>query len=169
VGSLSGQQGFSGGARPQPKSLRAATGLTLIELLVVLVLIGVLAGVVSVSGVPGTRSGLAQEADRLAQLLGLARDEAQVRGVPVRFEPSEEGYRFLLFRDREWRMLQDDTDLRARRWSQPTELRIDRPDGAQRIEFGRDAVDAPFTIHLKRGSIQLELIANGLGEFRVQP
>ena len=158
------------GTQRRPIGLRgAAAGLTLIELLVVMVLIGVLVGVVTVTGAPSARSGLTHEADRLAQLLGLAREEAQVRGAPIRFERQADGYRFLLFRDREWRALQDDTDLKARQWSQPTELRIERPDGMQQIEFGRDAVDAPFTLHLKRGSMEVALIANGLGAFRVQP
>lgn len=138
-------------------------------MLVVLVLIGILAGVVTVAGSPGARRGLEYEADRLAQLLGLAREEAQVRGSPIRFEFHDAGYRFLLFRDREWRAMQDDTDLKARQWSQPTQLRIERPDGAQTIEFGRDAVDAPFVIHLQRDQTTLTVQANGLGAFRVLP
>lgn len=135
----------------------------------VLVLIGILAGVVTLSGAPSARGGLMHEADRLAQLLGLAREESQVRGAPIRFEPLEEGYRFMLFRDREWRAMQDDTDLKVRLWSQPTQVRIERPDGAQTIEFGRDAVDAPFVIHLRRDQVEVTVQANGLGAFRVLP
>lgn len=134
-----------------------------------LVLVGILAGVVTVAGTPGARGGLTHEADRLGQLLGLAREESQVRGAPIRFEPLEEGYRFMLFRDREWRAMQDDTDLRFRQWSQPTQLRVERTDGAQTIEFGRDAVDAPFVIHLQRDQVKVTIQANGLGAFRVVP
>lgn len=148
---------------------RPQSGFTLIELLVVLVLIGILAGVVTVAGTPGARGGLMHDADRLAQLLSLARDESQIRGAPIRFEPLEEGYRFMLFRDREWRAMQDDTDLKPRQWSQPTQLRLERPDGAKTIEFGRDAVDAPFAIHLQRDQATVTVQANGLGAFRVVP
>ena len=150
---------------PRPRS----GGFTLIELLVVLVLIGVLAGTVVLSGGMGGRTELSYEADRLAQVLSLAREEAQVRGAPIRFEYDREGYRFSIFRDREWRGMQDDTDLKARVWAAPLELRIERPDGANSIEFGRDAVDAPFMIHLQRDQVSVALQANGLGGFEVRP
>lgn len=142
-------------------------GFTLIELLVVLVLMGVLAGTVVLSGKTGGRSDLLHEADRLAQVLGLAREEAQVRGAPIRFEYDNEGYRFSIFRDRQWRSMQDDTELRARVWKAPVELLIQRPDGSKGIEFGRDAVDAPFTLVLQRDQVSITLQANGLGGFEV--
>jgi len=142
-------------------------GFTLIELLVVLVLMGVLAGTVVLSGKTGGRSDLLHEADRLAQVLGLAREEAQVRGAPIRFEYDGEGYRFSIFRDRQWRSMQDDTELRARVWKAPLELLIQRPDGSKGIEFGRDAVDAPFTLVLQRDQVSITLQANGLGGFEV--
>lgn len=145
----------------------ASRGFTLIELLVVLVLMGVLAGLVSVSATPGTQRSLRFEADRLAQLLMLAREESQVRGAPIRFETDTEGYRFLLFRDRQWRLLQEDTELRARRWEQPTEVLIEGADGRSDIEFGRDLVQAPFLIRLRRDGAEVALSANGLGGFQV--
>jgi general secretion pathway protein H len=147
----------------------AAGGFTLIELLVVLVLVGVLAGLVSVSASPSEQRALRVEADRLAQLLMLAREESQVRGAPIRFEVDAQGYRFVLFRDRQWRALQEDTDLRSRAWSQPTQVLIEAADGRPEIEFGRDLVQAPFLMRLRRDETEVRLAANGLGGFQVLP
>jgi general secretion pathway protein H len=146
-----------------------ARGFTLIELLVVLVLVGVLAGMVSLSGATGGQRALRFEAERLAQLLMLAREESQIRGAPIRFETDSEGFRFLLFRDRQWRPMQDDTELRARTWGAPTGVSIERADGARDIEFGRDQVDPPFVLLMKRGELEVTLLANGLGGFQVKP
>lgn len=147
----------------------AGRGFTLIELLVVLVLMGVLAGLVTMSATPGAQRTLRFEADRLAQLLMLAAEESQVRGAPIRFETDPQGYRFMLFRDRQWRALQDDTELRARSWGQATEVLIEGPEGSPEIAFGRDLVQAPFLIRLRRADAEVALAANGLGGFRVLP
>ena len=82
-------------------SVRSARGFTLIELLVAIVVAGVALAMVAVNGMPGAQRGLRFEAERLAQLLSLAREEAQVRGQPVRLETDANGYRFAVLRDRQ--------------------------------------------------------------------
>ena len=58
---------------------------------------------------------------------GVAREEAQVRGAPIRFEADGSGFRFVVFRDREWRPITDDRDLRPRPWaSAPSSSRFRR-------------------------------------------
>ena len=52
---------------------------TLLELLVVLVIVGILLGAVALNAAPGDRQWLQGEAQRIALLLQLARDEAIVR------------------------------------------------------------------------------------------
>lgn len=146
---------------------RRPAGFTLIELMVVLVIIGVMLGAVGLSIRSADRS-LQFEAERLAQLLSLAREEAQVRGAPIRLDADEQGFRFMIRRDRQWQPILDDRDLRERPWEGPTTLRIDRPDGGETIEFGREQVDAPFVLRLTRDGATAAIAANGLGSFVLQ-
>jgi general secretion pathway protein H len=61
-------------------------GFTLLELLVVLVIAGILLGAVAINAMPDDRQWLQSEAQRIALLLQMARDEAIVRNQPVAFE-----------------------------------------------------------------------------------
>ncbi|MGD9945005.1 MAG: GspH/FimT family pseudopilin [Burkholderiaceae bacterium] len=142
-------------------------GFTLLELLVAIVIAGVLIGIASLS-IGGADRGLQFEAERVAQLLVLAREEAQLRGAPIRFEADDERYRFLIWRDRRWQLLLDDRDLRERAWNGRTVLRVDRPDGRREVEFGRDQVDVPFVLRLSRDDATAIIDANGLGLFEVR-
>lgn len=142
-------------------------GFTLIELLVAVVVAGVILSMVSLSGAGNAERALRFEAERLAQLLSLAREEAQVQGVAIRFEADAQRYRFLAHQDRQWRPV-DDPDLRERLWEQPTRVRVERADGRTEVEFGRDAVDIPFVVRLAREAAVVSVAANGLGAFAVQ-
>jgi len=153
--------------RPASDARPRAAGFTLLELLVAIVIAGVMIGIVSFS-IGGFDRSLRFEAERLAQLLLLARQEAQVRGAPIRFEADDERYGFFIWRERRWQPLTDDRDLRQRSWEQPTRLRVERADGRREIEFGRDQVDAPFVLRLDRGEANAAIVANGLGAFEVR-
>ena len=156
-----------GSLSPAP-GLPRTRGFTLIELLVVLVILGVAASMVFVDAMPGERRGLVFEAERLAQLLVLARDEAQVRGRPIRLQADAEGYAFQVLAERRWRPLTDDEDLRPRRWEAPTTPSVARQDGLREVEFGRESVDVPFTLQLQRGEAAVSIRADGLGRFDVR-
>lgn len=88
-------------------------GFTLMELLVVMVLIGVVAGLASLSIGDGGERKLRSEAERLAATLRLARDELLISGESDRaLGLRRDGYSFLqlmLLDDhtREWRPLED--------------------------------------------------------------
>ena len=147
--------------------MRHQRGFTLIELMVVLVIAGIVVSLVALSGSAGGSRSLHFETERLAQLLALAREESQVRGAPIRLEIDALRYRFLVRINREWRLIPD-PELRPREWSAPTQVLVDRPDRAPFVEFGRDAVDYPFSIHLAREDSRSAILANGLGAFVVE-
>ncbi len=145
----------------------AQRGFTLIELLVALLVAVVLIGMVAVSGSPSPERALRFDAERLAQLLSLAREESQLRGAPIRFESGAEGYRFLIYKDRQWRAITDDGDLRARPWPTETRLLVERADGRRSLDFGRDLVEPPYRVVLQRPGATVVIVANGLGSFEV--
>ncbi len=146
---------------------RGQRGFTLLEILVAISIALVLATLVGLS-VRGSDRGLQIDAQRLALLLSLAREEAQVRGAPIRFDADDLGYRFLIRRGTRWEPLLDDDDLRARDWSGPTGLSLRSDDARERIEFGRDVVDSPFELALEQGGETASIQANGLGVFEVR-
>lgn len=73
-----------------------SSGFTLLELLVVMVIIGVLATLVSLS-VSGRAvdDRMHAESRRLEELLRLASDEAQAKGLELGFRQTTEGFEFL--------------------------------------------------------------------------
>jgi general secretion pathway protein H len=147
---------------------RRTRGMTLIEMLVVVVIIGIILSFTSVSGGADDQRQLRLEGERLALLLEMAYDQAALAGSPIRFEIDSQGWRFLAREQRGWKPLAGDPSLRPRPWQVPTQVSLQRADGQSSIEFGRDAIDPPFTIELRRDSTQVVLQANGLGLFRVR-
>ena len=143
------------------------SGFTLIELLVAMIVAAIIVTMIAVSGAPSPARNLETDADRLAQLLALAREEAQIRGAPIRFQTDGRVYRFAIFKDSQWRVIDDDSYLRPRRWDVETGVQVARSDGARALEFGRDLVEAPYRVRLIRGDLWAEIVANGLGTFEV--
>lgn len=150
-----------------------ARGFTLIELLVVMVILGVTLGLVSLNAMPGQKQAVQQEAQRIALLLQLARDEAIVRNRQIAFEAGADGYRFLIRNDRQWDQAVQDDLLRARDYKQgPLTLMLDPPstgqDGNLRIVFGREPVDKPFVLTMASGDgSSVAIRADGVGHFTV--
>ena len=153
--------------------VRAARGFTLVEVMVVLVIIGIVLGMVSLNAIPSPHQNLQQEAQRLALLLQLARDEAIVRNRLVTFEANTERYRFLVRNENHWDPVTQDDLLRERPFKNtPMSLLLDPPGagGADplRITFGREPVDKPFVLTLANGGDQVSIHADGIGHFVVK-
>jgi len=150
-----------------------ARGFTLLELLVVLVIAGITLGLVSFNAMPSERQAMQNEAQRIALLLQLARDEAIVRNRPIAFEADAERYRFLVRNDNEWQRLEKDDLLREREFkSPPIALATDLPAAQQsnplRIIFGREPVDKPFVLTLTAGDVSVAIRADGIGHYVVE-
>ncbi|WP_229632196.1 GspH/FimT family pseudopilin [Pseudoduganella violaceinigra] len=153
------------------KSKRRGRGFTLIELLVVLVIIGVTLGLTVVSVAPSQAKAMQKDAQRLALLLQLARDEAIVRNRPVAFEAGPDSYRFLVRNEKSWEPLPQDDMLRERPFElAPVTLLLDpatNVPGNMRIVFGREPVDRPFALTLISGELRGTIRADGVGHFTV--
>jgi general secretion pathway protein H len=152
---------------------RPARGFTLLELLVVLVIAGILLGMVGLNAMHGERQVLQGEAQRVALLLQLARDEAIVRNRPIAFEAEPERYRFLIREGNKWEQLTQDDLLREREFRRaPVALSINPPTAAEsdpmRIVFGREPVDKPFVLTFTLGDASVAIRADGVGHFVVE-
>ncbi len=151
---------------------RRQRGFTLLELLVVLVIVGIMLGAVALNAAPGDRQVLQNEAQRIALLLQLARDEAIVRNQPVAFEADDYRYRFLIRRGSQWSALGGDEQLRERAYRRaPLTLQLQPSAGGRlplRIVFGREPVDKAFALTLSSGGDSATIRADGIGNFRVE-
>ena len=153
--------------------LAAPRGFTLLELLVVLVIVGITLGMVSFNAMPDGRKTLQNDAQRVALLLQLARDEAIVRNRPVAFEADENHYDFQMRDDTEWQPISDNDLMRSREFKRApiTLLMTPQPDTGNnplRIVFGREPVDKPFVLTLSSGDDSVAIHADGIGHFTVE-
>ena len=139
----------------------------------VIVIAGITLGLVSFNAMPSERQVLQKEAQRIALLLQLARDEAIVRNRPIAFEAETERYRFLVRDESAWKIIEQDDLLREREFKRPpVALLIDPPLTGQaaplRIVFGREPVDKPFVLTLSAGEVSVVIRADGIGHFVVE-
>jgi general secretion pathway protein H len=148
-------------------------GFTLVEIMVVLVIIGVTLGLASLNAIPSPRQDLQKEAQRIALLLQLARDEAIVRNRPVAFEATPERYHFLVRTETRWEPIANDDLLRERDFKNaPLTLQLDPTTAGTlnplRITFGNEPVDKPFILTLASGNDRVAIRADGVGHFTVE-
>lgn len=141
-------------------------------MLVVLVIIGLSMGMVSFSISQSAQKDLQNDAQRIALLLQLARDEAIVRNHPVAFEADENHYDFQVRDDKDWSPISDDDLLRSREFKRAPVTLVMTPQpengGPVRVVFGREPVDKPFVLTLSIGDDAVSVHADGIGHFTVQ-
>ena len=148
-------------------------GFTLIEMLVVLLVMGLLAGLVSVIAQPDARSRLRVEAERLAQLLNLAAEESRLTGKTIRWSADGPVYRFLRLQgDLGWTEIRDNDLLRPRTlprgmiiaglWNEAL-----RPQEAIRLQFTPYGMPAAYTIRLTSEVAQYTVAASPVSGARV--
>ncbi len=150
-------------------------GFTLIEIVVVMVLIGLAVGLTAVTAFPGNDRKLYTEADRLAQLWGMAYEDAQLTGATVVWEADAQSYRFLRREGETLNSIQNDSTLRERNWPvQPVQAALlgqaapAEPNATVRLAFERNGNSDPFRIALRHEQYQVRIYGDGLGNFKVE-
>lgn len=138
------------------RSASLVRGFTLLELLVVIVILGVAAGMVSLSVAPSEERLLTMEMDRLAALFRLAQNEARVSGRPLVWEADGQGYRFLT--GNAPRAENPDDPLRPRDWPFTVE-RIEAPN----VVFGAEPLLPPAEIRITTPRRELVLALDAFG------
>lgn len=138
-----------------------------------MVIAGIMLGIVSFNAVPDERQALQTDAQRIALLLQLARDDAIVRNRPIAFEADAARYRFLLLEENTWKVLEHDDLLHEREFKHfPVTFSVSPPsverNAPLRIVFGREPVDRPFVLVLMVGDSQVAIRADGIGHFTVE-
>lgn len=142
----------------------ACRGFTLIELLTVIAIIALAAGVVTLALRDGDAAKLDEEGVRLAALLEMARTEARVAGVPVRFVPQTDADAGPDAPDFRFVGLPASRALPAR-WLDPrTQVQVL---GGPALVLGPDAILPPQRLLLRLGDQRLELASDGLSPFAV--
>jgi len=153
--------------------IKKHTGFTLLELLVVLVVVGVMLGLVTLNALPNKQQTLQKDAQRVALLLELAREEAIVRNSQVAFEVDSDGYRFYVRNNNEWKLLTDNDLFRERSFKDSPLVITMNPSQKDmvlplKIIFGREPVDKAFTLTLSYEGTSVSIHADGVGHFSVE-
>lgn len=151
----------------------ADRGFTLVELLVALVIIGLFAGLISGMAGPDKRAVLHAEAERLAQLLDLAGNEARMSGKPIAWTTDGPSYRFWRFqRGAGWSEIRNDDLFRKR--DLPQGMKIggmlieNLPAGEfMRLEFHASGSMPAYAIKISSGGERYTVAGSPVGDVRV--
>jgi general secretion pathway protein H len=133
-------------------------GFTLIEMLVALVIMGLLAGLISGAIRSDERGVLRMEAERLAQLLGLAAAQSRMSGKPVAWVSDGAGYQFLRYQTGAgWSEIADDALLRKRTLPQGiaiagVRVEASRSQESMRLEFRPRGLPPLYDISMSSGA-----------------
>jgi len=139
---------------------RRRGGYTLLELLIVIAIIGIAAGVLTLSMRGNDSRRLTEEGERLAALFRMAQSEARVGGRPIRWQADLTGYRFSTSGPDAAPIAEE--LRRERRW--PFEVR--RVARSQLI-FGREPLREPAEVEIATAGPVLRLSLDALGNARV--
>lgn len=150
-------------------------GFTLIEMLVVLMIMGLLVGLVSAIAQPDDRAQLRVEADRLAQLMGVAATQSRLTGKPLAWTADGGGYRFWQFgEDTGWSRIVGDDFLRARTLPEGMKISNMKVENMSlpepvRVEFDPYGPALSFSVEMSLGAAHYTVAGSPIGEVRVLP
>jgi len=140
---------------------RRRGGYTLLELLIVIAIIGIAAGVLTLSMRGNDSRRLTEEGERLAALFRMAQSEARVGGRPIRWQADLTGYRFSSTAGQDAAPIAEEL-RRERRW--PFEVRrVARSE----LTFGREPLREPAEVEIATTGPVLRLSLDALGNAQV--
>lgn len=150
-------------------------GFSLVEMLVVVLIMGILVGTISAKLQPTNRDVLRVEAQRLAQLLELAAQQARVSGASIAWTSDGVGYQFWRQgNDNLWSEIRDDDVLRARKLPHGVliaQLRNEAgaPQALLRLEFPSDGSMSAFSMDITSGTDGYGVAGSPVGDLRIAP
>ena len=137
-------------------------GFTLIELLLTVAIIGVAAGIVTLSVRGAEMRKLSEEGDRLAALFRMAASEARVGGRTLVWQADLSGYRFRpLVADSGYLMREELS--RERPWGVEV-----RTLGTRELMFTREPLRTPAAVEIATSDHRLRLGLDALGNPRTE-
>jgi general secretion pathway protein H len=139
----------------------ARVGFTLLELLVVLAIIASVAAI-AVLAIPTEDTRLAEDADRLAAKLELARNRAVALQAPVRVVVEEDGYRFMGYTQGQWQDLNGSLEG-VRFKSERARMELTGTPW-----LGPEPVGAPVSYLISSGAQAKRVASDGISQFTVQ-
>jgi general secretion pathway protein H len=149
------------GSRARPRRPLRGRGFSLLELLIVIAIIALSTGLVTLALRDGKSARLEEEGARLAALLEMARAEARVSGVTVRWVPlaagsSDDGAQFRFIG------LAAAQQFPTRWLDAATTAQVL---GTTTLVLGPQAILPPQRVLLQLADRRLELASDGLGPF----
>ena len=152
------------------RALTPISGFTLLELLVVMLVMALAAGLIVAVAQPDERTHLRVEAERLAQLLDLAAEEARLTGSPVAWTADAAQYSFWRWSEvAGWSEARDDLRPRSLRPGLSiSDLRIEamRTEGDPRLELNPHGALA-YSFQISLGAERYVVAGSPLGEVRI--
>jgi len=138
-------------------------GMTIVEVLMVVFIIGLTAGIVTLS-IPQRPTLEQAKAQAFAQVLRDAQDQAIMSGQPVGVRFSETGYAIVQWQRNQWLLRGRPEQLPSRLDLVPQVELTGRPDGWPDHVFDPTGIVEPATFELRGRGIRIEISLNALGE-----
>ena len=138
-------------------------GMTIVEVLMVVFIIGLTAGIVTLT-IPQRPTLEQAKAQAFAQVLRDAQDQAIMTGQPVGLRFSDTGYAMVQWQRERWMVRGRPEQLPPRLDIVPQADPTDHPDGWPDFVFDPTGIIEPATFELRGRGARIDISLNALGE-----